>query len=206
MKLPLFVAFAAMSLPAQCALSLLVQGTFEKFEPDNIPIPEISLTWQLDLDNNNTVETSDDTLVLCISNIGTDAVVTSIHVEDLVGILSNPQVISQPSVDYVHSGVGNLPGGNDPGINFIEAISFSPTPPPTGNGIGIGETAKFRFDWNEEVAALRLGIHVQSIGEQDLSASYLAQPTEGEIIIAPEPSGSLLISLAGVAFLFYRRK
>lgn len=180
------------ALPAQASLVLLSQGSFDKFEPDNVEIPEVQLNWFLHLDDMG------NDLVLTVRNDGTEAVVTDLFVEDLEGILSNAEVVDLPGVDYEVQANGNLPGGNN--IDFTETFVFSPNPSPIQNGIAAGEEAQFRFEWNMEEADVRFAAHVQSIGSQDLSASYVSHTA------IPEPSSALLLSFAGIGLACRRRR
>lgn len=141
--------------------------------------------------------------MLTVWNDGEDGVVTKLFVEDTQGMLSDASVVELPGVDYKVLNGGNLPGGNN--IGFVETVAFGPKPSPIVNGIGVGEEAQFRFAWNSQDEDLRIAVHVQSIGDQDASASFVSNVdlTQDNI---PEPTSSLLLSIAGLSFAFHRRR
>lgn len=96
----------------------------------------------------------------------------------------------------------NLPAGNN--IQFVTTIAVSADPPPgtLGNGVDPGESLGIIFNLQnsqsiEDVEAgliantLRIGIHVQGIGEH----------SDSFINVVPEPE-SLLLSIVALGFFF----
>jgi len=155
-----------------------VIGIFTLFEGEENE--QVSINWSLT-----------DTNQLTIFNEGTDGVVTLINFEQDV-------VVSTTSSQW-SSDNKNLPGGNN--ITFNTAQSFKANPSPVKNGIDVGESLIFQFNSTPDVG--RVGLHIQSIGDQDASASYVSSVNA---TVVPEPSVGVMMGVVGLSLILRRRK
>lgn len=121
---------------------------------------------------------------MTITNAG-DGIVTAIYFEGG----SQPSIPVEDLLDFTTS-TATLPGGNL--IQFRTDYAFRAVAPPTKHGIQNGESLTFQV----ANAPTRIGLHVQSIGEAETSASLIAT--------VPEPSTGLLI--AGALTILARRR
>ena len=131
------------------------------------------------------------------------AVVTSFAIQDANGVLSQPLT----SADWAIQNSINIPASSN--INFETTFGFKALPPPTRNGINAGEDLLITLmdeDINDIIYAfnsgnIRIAMHVQSIGADAISSSYVTRTT-----ITPEPSTPMLLGLAGVCLLLFRKR
>ena len=135
--------------------------------------------------------------------------ITSIYFEDLDGSVSGEPYFAFQSleVDYEkNEGNLNLPGGNQPSVNFEEAFGVEPTSKGgfAKNGVGVGEVLTVCYDLTTDfdavIAALdngsRIGIHVQAFGDGGSEAFVTTPPTTQSV---PTPSAALAgIGLMGL--------
>jgi len=131
--------------------------------------------------------------------------ITKIAFEDDNRLFPSPTFANTPpNVVFNANNSVNIPGSNN--IGFMTTYGFTADPPPTTTGIDPGEQFVLSFS-NTTVASaikainsgeLRIGLHVQQIGENDGSASF--------VTTVPEPSSMLLIGLAGFVGLLRRRR
>lgn len=131
------------------------------------------------------------------------SVVTTLAIQDSTGLIT-----SQPfnSLDWEAVNSLNIPGASN--IGFDTTFGFKPAPPPTRNGLNEGdELTIMLMDANvdEIIRAFNSGemaiaIHVQSIGDDAISSSYVTRK------ITPEPSTPMLLGLAGACMILLRRR
>lgn len=147
----------------------------------NVQHENVSISWSLEDD------------MFTVHNLGSDAVVTQVNFESgfLVSLTHEPET-PDFSVE-----VRNLPQGNS--ISFDTSYGFVANPSPIINGIDTGETLTFKI--NETEQPFRVGIHVQSIGQTDLSDTFVAVVPQ-----VPEPTSLSLLGLGGLSLILKRRK
>lgn len=143
--------------------------------------PQISLTWTLEDDG-----------LFTVFNEGDDGVITQVNFDSSFTVIEN----SVDTVPKFHGGLKNLPQGNL--IGFTSNYGFTPQGNPIKNGIDKGEHETFTFTSIPD--QFTIGIHVQSIGDQDLSDTYTASYT------VPEPSAAALLGFMGLGFIMRRNK
>lgn len=140
------------------------------------------------------------------SNTGAeDAVISGIYFED------PERLLSFDSFDPFTSGVSfrqitrnlNLPGGNQPAVNFDESFGFAALPPPSHNGVNPAESLGIVFDLQGttfeqllddiETGEVRVGIHV--IGFEDGGSESFVNGTvpNGNGNVIPAPAAVLLV-------------
>ena len=138
--------------------------------------------------------------------------ITKIAFDDDNGTLPSPSFANTPpSVAFHANDSVNIPGSNN--INFDTTYGFSADPPPTTTGIDPGEQFVISFGNTSVVdiilamssGELRIGVHVQQIGNNDGSASFVTT-TSGPVTSVPEPSSALLLSFAGLSCLMRRKR
>lgn len=93
---------------------------------------------------------------------------------------------------------GNLPGGNQPGVNFMTAVSASANNPAPKNGIGVHpqdpvSPQSGQFTLTGDLSNLRIGVHVIGYGSGG-----------SESFVLPEPSVLALLTLGLVGLLRLR--
>ena len=129
------------------------------------------------------------------------SVVTAFAFEDTNGILMQPIT----SLDWAEANV-NIPAADT--IDFTVDFGFKALPPPTRSGINEGEELVINLmdaNLSEIVYAfnagtVRIAMHVQSIGDDAISSSYVTRK------ITPEPSTPMLFALASACMVLLRRR
>lgn len=210
------VALLGLSRPAQAQAT----GSFELITP-NFDLSLLqSVSFQYTLSQGPNANTFYFTLANTSNNSqsswvsGTQPTITNIYFEDSLDLLSSPSIITYTAVapdnavSYsVAAGGGNLPGGQE--VGFDSDYLFKTNPPPSKNGLDPGESLTVAFQSLESYADLlgainhgdvRIGIHVQEIGAQGASASFV------NVQAVPEPGGALLLGALGVILLVRHRR
>lgn len=211
-------AVAGFSRPVQAQNS----GSFSLITPnfDVNLLQSVSFTYTLSQGVNATsynftiANTSTSSLSPWVN--GTRPTITDIYFDDSsLNLLSSPTIVGSitappdNSVSYsvATPGTGNLPGGNN--VGFDESYLFNTNPPPSKNGIDPGEVLTVSFQSSQGYAAilgalnsgdLRIGMHVQEIGTQGASATFVSTQA------VPEPGSALLVGVVGVILLVRRRR
>ena len=129
------------------------------------------------------------------------SVVTAFAFEDSNSILMQPIT----SLDWADTNV-NIPAASN--IDFTIDFGFKALPPPTKNGINEGEELVINLmdaNLSEIIYAfnsgtVRIAMHVQSIGDDAISSSYVTRK------VTPEPSTPMLLGLAGACMILLRRR
>lgn len=123
---------------------------------------------------------------------------------DGVGLPTPTFANNPPNIIFNADNSVNIPGSNN--ISFNTTYGFKADPPPTTTGIDPGETFVVTFA-NTTVAQavkaihdgdMRIAVHVQQIGKNDQSASF--------VTVVPEPTSAMLVGLAGLLSLVRRRR
>jgi hypothetical protein len=135
----------------------------------------ISLTWSLEDDG-----------TFSLFNEGQDGVVTMVNFDSSVMV---------SAFEWTDTNK-NLPQGNS--IGFVSTYGFKPVGNPIHNGIDVGESSSFMFSTLPD--QFTVGVHVQSIGGQDLSDTYVASYT------VPEPSSCAMLGLTCLGFIMRKRR
>jgi len=134
--------------------------------PTNIGIGQNQLSL-------NVVDLGNSQAAFQFLNTGTEnAVIEEVLFEDGSNLLSfsNFQTFD-PGVNFLVNNKNlNLPGGNEPPVNFTESFGFFATPPAPQNGVGKGESLGIAFTYSSasfdelinslDNNQLRVGIHV----------------------------------------------
>jgi len=119
------------------------------------------------------------------------------------------QIVSGPNTSFALITKNlNFPGGNLLTPKFVEAYGVGAVSPSTKNGLAVGEymdvifTLNSSYSYDDLISELnekntRVGIHVQSIGSDATSESFIATPPP----IIPEPMTCLLLAIGSMALI-----
>ena len=149
---------------------------------------------------------------------GGDAVVEQVFIEG-AGVTSisflGPGAGSTGIVSFgTGQAGGNLPGGNQPSVNFVEAVNISANNPKPKEGIGphpqdpllAGQFQSGEFTLGGTLSNLRVGVHVIGYASGGSESFVTGAPPVSSPV--PEPGTLLLIGtgLVGLGAGAWRRK
>jgi len=132
--------------------------------------------------------------------------ITTIYIDDNAGVLSGLASITQSPTGFTDFAAGatptNLPGGNPVGFSADPTLSAQRTTAP-GGGIDVGEYASLLYSIvvgksfadvlnAMDLASMRIGLHVQSIGGSTGTSDSFVTPVPGAAIL-----GLLGLGIAG---------
>lgn len=146
-------------------------------------------------------ESENNSVNLILSNQSLiNSVITTFAFQDLTGSLFQPITTEYWTVNNTL----NMPAEEK--INFDTTYGFKASPPPVKNGINSGEELLIKLTgvtleemvYNFNTEQIRMTMHIQSIGEDAISSSYVSR--------APEPTVPLYLGLAGMCSVFFRRR
>lgn len=180
------------------------------------------------LDFDLVLETDGTYVTMTFSNVSSvESVIAQIYLHDSgEALLGSPTILSPMVNNELKFVVGsgsptNLPGGNDPGVNFAAntALSVYASSPAPKNGIGQTESLVLQYTLLTDITTLsdalqdgtlRFGMHVQSIGDDGNSLSFVGTPDElppppPPQDPVPEPATLVLLCM-GTSFLAVRKR
>jgi len=180
-----------------------VSFNFEVISPFNSDPGDLAL---LDLTVDVTDAGSGDVFFKFLNESLVDSSIAQIYFDES-GELSGGAVDSSSGQVSFTIGTGgpgpnDLPGGNNVGFNATQALNAKASAPVSPNGVGVSEmlTLLYTGTFADVIKGLssgelRIGIHVQSIGDEGTSDSFVS--------VVPEPSTALLflLGISGIALL-----
>lgn len=210
-----------LALPVS-ALALLVAGVSAQAASVNFNVKNITGNSAINAaagESQLSVTVDDNTAgfaCFTFNNLGPAPMsITSIYWENGLASLnsSNLMIDAGPGVAYTtNTGNLNLPGGNQPLVNFDEAFGVEPTKGKGGfvnHGVGLSEFLKVCIaltgDFNDVISALntsdRVGFHVQAFGDGGSEAFVTTPGHNPPTTAVPTPSAvglgfAMLLGLA----------
>ncbi len=153
----------------------------------------------------------------------TQSIISSVYFNDSLGLFSSgavEQVSSGVSFQKEGKGGSNLPGGNPIGFDshlWFHRASKGGISNDINNTLAASEYAVFslsldRLDYSAVTSAiatgaLRVGLHVQSIGSRGGSDSFvLSEPDEPRVAVPDNGSNIALAAVALAAIVFAKRR
>ncbi|HPS54719.1 MAG TPA: hypothetical protein PLP05_03895 [Sedimentisphaerales bacterium] len=144
------------------------------------------------------------------SGSGNSGVIEEIFFEDISGLMSFSKFEAfEKGVKFVfNSKKMNLPGGDEPEVDFTESYGFYASKPSPKNGLGLGETLSIVFKCGDfediisgiENGELRIGLHVISFGDGG-SESFVNKTPPA----VPVP-GAIALAFVGIAVVLRAKK
>ncbi len=219
-------AVVFIGLSSSLAHAETVTYSFTRFSTNGSVNPESQFTLEVrDFDKDN--NTLAGQVSFLFRNTGLIASsITGTHFED-GAILGIAAVHGGPGVDFSEPGSGppSLPGGNGLSPAFVTTKGFTARadPPREVNGVNPGEWLEVIIDLKTDLAfsdvitaisngfkrtaelpysgnALRVGLHVQAIGDEEQSDGFILS------IPLPAPLGLALAGLGGVVIISRRAR
>ncbi len=187
----------------------------EGSDPDDVAIGEAQLFMDVSV---FTGDDNQDIVLFDFNNLGPEqSSVNAVYFDFQEGVLFSQntlEIINRDGVSFSNgSNPPNVPGGNDPLVNFTTTISADADEPPTTWGVNPGQSLGVTFElasgknYSDVVSSLiaselRVGLHVIGF-ESGGSESFVNNPNP-----VPEPTTFLLLApgLIGLALLGRRLK
>ena len=176
----------------------------------NAVIGEVQLSIDITGVNNNIAR-------FTFSNTGpADSVIAKIYFEDTSGLMDFHSFDTfEPGIQFKKIKKHlNLPGGNEPFVDFTESYGFAAKRPAPQNGIGPGESLGILFsledtDFTNLVNNIQEGqvrIGVQTISFPDGGSESFINYCPGDNVLIPAPAAFTLCLIGTTFAAFLRRK